>query len=203
LAVTGLFLSFSMSSIGGAVLSSIFLALRKRKIPHLPSIFFGLLGTLTLMLLLFIKRDFNFVSAESRIFHFYAGINVFLDNYIYGLQGREYTVLGKTYLEEFANVPEYVFHEAVHNSYLLALLKIGGLGIVLIIFLIYLIASLCKTHELSSFRGRYLYSLYFPAYFITAFFHNSGPYTGDQLFWIALSLMIVTTNFDAVTSNEA
>jgi len=198
----GLFISFSMSTIGGVVFSVIFLLLRKNKIPDFKLIIFYVLGCLILLLILLYKRDFNFVSAISRFFHLYAGFNVFLDNYIYGMQGIDYTKLSTPYLEKLNDVPNYVLYEAVHNSYMLAMLKLGFLVIVLIFFLFFLIAKLCKTVELGFSNGRYLYSIYFPAYFITSFFHNAGAYTGDQLFWIVVGLLITTVSFDKGNRNE-
>ena len=202
IASIGLFMSFSMSAIGGVFISYVLFIYRRNLIPNKILIINFLLAGLLILLALLIKREFNFVSAHSRIFHLYAGINVFIDNYIFGLQGNEYTTLARPYLDRFSYVPSYVYNEAVHNSYLMAMLKLGCLSIFLIFFLFYSILKLCQVVEFISSKGCYMYSLYFPAYFTTSFFHNAGPYTGDQLFWVVVGFLVISVSFDTDYHNE-
>jgi hypothetical protein len=130
----------------------------------------------------------------SRFYHIYAGLNIFLDHLVFGIANVPYQNFSHYYLVKLDTyIPSYIYDEGVHNSYLSALLK-NGIFILAPLFFTYKIWIKNNLVFSSSYKRTYYFFLvYIISYSFHSFFHNQGIFTGDQLFWLMFSFLVVNS----------
>ena len=102
-----------------------------------------------------------------------------------------YNVKNEILRTVFGDLPllEYILETSFHNSFINVGVEIGLIGLLIYVFIYFknigLIQNLLITK--SQKTAVFLIILVYSIQFIT---HNSGPYTGDPYYWIALAIYI-------------
>lgn len=183
----GLILTFSKSAITGALIG--LLTVKKNIINKNKNLIFlsAVIVSLSLYWLLASTNIQNNLSLD-RLNHFYVGLRVILDN-PYGIGWQDYTMFSSPYFQQFNFSSIYLQGETCHNAYILPIINFGLIAILPIFILITLTVKRIK--KIKEFNSVFwiFFGFYFTAYAFHIFFHNSGPFSGDQLFWIMFAYM--------------
>lgn len=160
-----------------------------------PILIFLVLATLFVFFIISQHKAVFDNTFASRFYHIYAGLNIFLDHLVFGIANVPYQNFSHYYLDKIDTyVPYYVFDEGVHNSFLSALLK-NGIFILVPLFFTYKIWIKSNSFFSVPHKKIYLFFLvYLISYSFHSFFHNQGIFTGDQLFWLMFSFLVVSSN---------
>jgi hypothetical protein len=183
----GLILTFSKSAIAGMFIG-LLTAIRNIINKNNNVIFlFGMIVSAILYWLLASPNIRNNLSLD-RLNHIRVGLNVILEN-PYGIGWQDYAMFSSPFFQQFNISALFLQQETVHNAYLLPIIKFGLIAILPIFILIILAVKRLKKVKEFNLEFWIFFACYFAAYAFHIFFHNSGPFSGDQLFWVMFAYM--------------
>jgi len=212
-----LIINATRSAIGGIFLSLIIYSFFHRKIfreKTIPkqNIIFGL-GVIFLIFIayfvikgndsssIFSKKWLTLqdTSAVGRLSRFQLAFNVSIDN-PFGIGTANYEKYLYDYWSKLPSMRGISLEEfSAHNNFLRTTLEYGFLGgILLVIFLITLfkksVVLFKKTNDVYIKNFMIAVFYYLVAYIFQIFFHNFGPFYGDNLFWFLIGLLACAAN---------
>ncbi len=185
--VLGLILTFSKSAIGAVFIS--FMIIKRNFVDKRIKIISLFVITVTPFLywLLASPNILNNLSLN-RLTHIRVGLDVILDN-PYGIGWHDYAIFSSPYFQQFNSSSLFLQQETVHNAYLLPIINFGLITILPIFILIILTFRRIKKIKESNLEFWIFFAFYFMTYVFHIFFHNSGPFSGDQIFWVMFAYM--------------
>ena len=197
----GLIVCLARSAIFGYIFALVFILIFK----HFKSKnFIFLILIISVLFLIFLNQDRKeLINTEDlhRYYLFLSGLNVFWDHFFIGIGGQNMTDLTSVYAFDYG-IPSEIITQSLHNSLLSPVVKHGFLMFVPIIYLYYIIFSNLKLLKYENFRLYVFFYIYIISYTFHSFFHNAGIFTGDQLFWIIFSYLIVVRSNYKINNNK-
>lgn len=189
----GLILTFSKSAIGAMFIG--LLTVQRNFINKSKNvIFLFVIIVSTILYWLLASSNIRNNLSLDRLTHIHTGLNVILDN-PYGIGWQDYAIFSSPYFQQFNSSALFLQQETVHNAYLLPIIKFGLITILPVFILIILTVRRIKKIKESNLEFWNFFAFYFTAYAFHIFFHNSGPFSGDQLFWVMFAYMTASLKF--------
>jgi hypothetical protein len=183
----GIILTFSKSAIVGSLFG--LLTVKRNIINKIKNVIFLSVAIVSIALYwLLASANIRSNLSLDRLAHIRVGLRVILDN-PYGIGWQNYAMFSSQYFQKFNFSSLYLQGESVHNAYLLPIINFGLIAILPIFILITLtVTRIKKIKEYNSVFWIF-FAFYFTTYAFHIFFHNSGPFSNDQLFWVLFAYM--------------